>query len=129
MVSAAPSAAPSSRSAAAVRALQVKPNAATIARVLYRVTPPYQRTPYDVAERMLGRKLTAAERSAFRETWDRLTGKPPLGSGQRFAALTEKLARRGAANPKALAAYIGRKTYGPKRFQGMAAAGAMRRKG
>lgn len=98
-------------------------NAPAIARVLYRVTPPYKRTPYDVAERMLGRKLTAAERSSFREAWNRLTGKPPLGSGQRFAALTEELARRSdAKNPKALAAYIGRKTYGKKRFQAMATA-------
>ena len=95
----------------------MKPDAATIARVLYRVNPPYKRTPYEVAERMLGRKLTAAERSSFRETWNRLTGKPPLGSGQRFAALTEELASRGASNPRALAAYIGRKTYGKKRFQ------------
>ena len=94
-----------------MRSLQVKPNAAAIARVLYRVTPPYQRTPYDVADRMLGRKLTAAERSVFRETWNRLTRKPALGSGQRFASLTED------------------KTYGPKRFQAMSVAGAMRRKG
>lgn len=41
---------------------------------------------------------------------------PPLGSGQRFASLEEKLSRRGIRNPGALAASIGRKKYGAKRF-------------
>jgi len=42
--------------------------------------------------------------------------KPPLGSGARFAALKGKLAAKGAKDPGALAAYIGRKKYGKKRF-------------
>lgn len=42
--------------------------------------------------------------------------KPPLGSGQRFKALEGKLSTRGVRNPAALAAYIGRKKYGAKRF-------------
>lgn len=43
-------------------------------------------------------------------------GKPPLGSGQRFADLESKLRGRGIRNPAALAASIGRKKYGPKKF-------------
>lgn len=50
--------------------------------------------------------------------------KPPLGSGERFAKLENALARRpGVTNPGALAAYIGRKKYGKKRFQKLAAQG------
>lgn len=49
--------------------------------------------------------------------------KPPLGSGQRFAALQSELARTGAKNPGALAAWIGRKRYGKAKFQAMAAKG------
>jgi hypothetical protein len=43
--------------------------------------------------------------------------KPPLGSGERFAQLKSKLAAKGARDPGALAAAIGRKKYGKKRFQ------------
>lgn len=49
--------------------------------------------------------------------------KAPLGSGARFKALTGQLASKGAKNPKALAASIGRKKYGNAKFQGLAAAG------
>lgn len=53
------------------------------------------------------------------------------GSGARFRALSHKLGhRRGryhVRDPKALAAAIGRKKYGKKRFQAMAAAGRRRR--
>ena len=52
--------------------------------------------------------------------------KPKLGSGARFKALTRKLASKGASNPKALAAYIGRKKYGAKKMASMAAAGRRR---
>lgn len=41
---------------------------------------------------------------------------PPLGSGERFASLESKLSRRGIRNPAALAASIGRKKYGSKKF-------------
>lgn len=40
-----------------------------------------------------------------------------------FKKLTKKLAGKGAKNPKALAAYIGRKKYGKKKFQKAAAKG------
>lgn len=53
--------------------------------------------------------------------------RPKLGSGGRFRALKSKLARRGARNPGALAAYIGRKRYGKKRFAKLSAAGRRRR--
>jgi len=49
--------------------------------------------------------------------------KPRLGSGQRFKSLKKKLAKGGAKNPAALAASIGRKKYGKKKFQKLAAAG------
>jgi hypothetical protein len=43
--------------------------------------------------------------------------KAPLGQGGRFAALEQNLSKRpGVTNPGALAAYIGRKKYGAKRF-------------
>ena len=50
--------------------------------------------------------------------------KPPLGSGQRFKELEGKLEARGnVKNPAALAAYIGRKKYGKKRFGQLGAKG------
>ncbi len=50
--------------------------------------------------------------------------KPKLGSGARFKALEAKLAHRpGVTNPAALAAYIGRKKYGSKRFAKLGAYG------
>jgi len=52
--------------------------------------------------------------------------KPKLGTGKRFAALTKSLAERGAKDPGALAAFIGREKYGKKKFQKLAAKGAAR---
>jgi hypothetical protein len=50
--------------------------------------------------------------------------KPKLGSGKRFQNLEHKLVGRGGVdNPAALAAYIGRKTYGPKKFAKLSAGG------
>ena len=43
-----------------------------------------------------------------------------LGTGARFAALTSKLAAKGAKAPKALAAWIGRKKFGKAKFAGLA---------
>ena len=53
--------------------------------------------------------------------------KPKLGSGKRFKQLTSKLKKKGAKNPKALAAFIGRKKYGKKKMAAMAAKGRKRR--
>ena len=55
------------------------------------------------------------------------TRKPKLGSGKRFKQLTSKLKKKGAKNPKALAAFIGRKKYGKKKMTKMAAAGRKRK--
>ena len=52
-----------------------------------------------------------------------MKNKPKLGSGTRFKQLTNKLAKRGVKNPKALAAYIGRKKYGKTKFQQLASKG------
>lgn len=41
---------------------------------------------------------------------------PKLGSGARFKKLSAHLAARGASNPDALAAFIGRKRYGAKKM-------------
>jgi hypothetical protein len=54
---------------------------------------------------------------------------PPLGSGQRFNKLKNKLASQGANNPQALAAYIGRKKYGDAKMQRMAALKRMHNRG
>jgi len=52
-------------------------------------------------------------------------GKKP-GSGERFKKLEGDLEERGAKNPGALAAYIGRKKYGKGRFQKLASRGRKR---
>lgn len=49
-----------------------------------------------------------------------------IGSGRRFAQLERTLAARGAKNPAALAAAIGRKKYGAARMAELAAAGRRR---
>jgi len=54
--------------------------------------------------------------------------KARLGSGERFRALTAKLRRRGVKNPKALAAWIGRRKFGKRRMAQLAAAGRRRRR-
>jgi hypothetical protein len=52
--------------------------------------------------------------------------KPPVGSGKRFTALRRALAAKGARNPGALAAWIGRKKFGATRFARLSAAGRRR---
>ena len=49
------------------------------------------------------------------------------GSGKRFKQLSSKLKKKGAKDPKALAAWIGRKKYGPKKFAKLSAKGKKRR--
>lgn len=51
-----------------------------------------------------------------------------VGSGRRFRRLESKLAAKGAKNPGALAAFIGRRKYGKARFAQLAAAGRRRGK-
>ena len=52
--------------------------------------------------------------------------KPKLGTGERFSNLKKSLARKGVRDPGALAASIGRKKYGTKRFGKLAAKGRRR---
>ena len=53
-----------------------------------------------------------------------MKSKGKLGSGQRFASLKSKLAKEpGIKNPAAVAASIGRKKYGAKKFASLAAKG------
>ncbi len=49
--------------------------------------------------------------------------KPKLGTGARFAKLQGHLKQEGASNPGALAAYIGRKKFGAKKFAKLSAGG------
>ena len=52
-----------------------------------------------------------------------------LGGGGRFAKLKKKLGKRkGVKNAGALAAYIGRKKYGKKKFQSLARKGKRRKR-
>lgn len=48
---------------------------------------------------------------------------PPLGSGKRFANLEHSLSAKGAHNPGALAAWIGRKKYGNAKFSKLSQGG------
>lgn len=48
---------------------------------------------------------------------------PKLGTGGRFKKLKGQLAAKGATDPAALAAWIGRKKYGKEKFQKLAAKG------
>ena len=58
-----------------------------------------------------------------------MVDKMAAGGGGRFAALEGKLSKeKGVADPGALAAYIGRRKYGPARMAAMAAAGERRGK-
>lgn len=52
----------------------------------------------------------------------------PVGTGARFKKLKRKLAAKGAHNPAALAAYIGRKKYGRPGFAALSAAGRGRKR-
>jgi hypothetical protein len=49
--------------------------------------------------------------------------KPKLGSGKRFSNLENSLSKSGAKNPAALAAFIGRKKFGKKKFSKLSAKG------
>jgi len=65
---------------------------------------------------------TLAERRAARRQYQKAKRKP-VGEGSRFRALEKSAKLGGAKNPAAVAAAIGRKKYGKKRFQKMAAKG------
>ena len=54
--------------------------------------------------------------------------KPKLGTGKRFKDLDYKLKKKGAKDPKALAAYIGRRKYGPEKFAKLSKKGKKKRR-
>lgn len=65
------------------------------------------------AKKKAGGLAMRAANEAKRATSKR---KPKLGSGARFKKLKAQLAAQGVEDPAALAAHIGRKKYGPKKF-------------
>src|SRR6266496_688884 len=69
----------------------------------------------------------AVEKSLDMSEFDSRTTEVEEEERGRFAKLAAKLAAKGAKNAKALAAYIGRKKYGKKAFQAMAAAAHKRK--
>jgi len=73
-------------------------------------------------------KSTLAQRRAARKKYKRVAAKAKPGAGPRFKAVKESARLGGAIDPGAVAAAIGRKKYGKKRFQAMAAAGRKRAK-
>lgn len=52
-----------------------------------------------------------------------MANKPKLGTGKRFHNLEHSLSAKGASNPGALAAWIGRKKFGAKKFAKLSAGG------
>lgn len=54
--------------------------------------------------------------------------KGKLGTGSRFKRLKKALGKKGARSPGALAAWIGRKKYGKKRFAKLSAKGRRRKR-
>lgn len=69
------------------------------------------------------KKASPAKRKAARANYEKVAKKAKPGSGKRFAAVEKAAAASGAENPAAVAAAIGRKKYGAKKFAKMGAAG------
>jgi len=79
-----------------------------------------------MARKKRRKKPSAAVRRA-RAAYEAAKKKFRPGEGGRFAALEKAIAARGdVRNPAAVAAAIGRKKYGKKRFQQMAVQGRKR---
>ena len=73
-------------------------------------------------------KASLATRRRLRRNYKAVAKRSKPGSGARFKALTKAIAAGGARNPAAVAAAQGRKKYGKKKFQKMAAAGRKKRR-
>jgi hypothetical protein len=72
----------------------------------------------------MGRSIPLNKKATFKGGANQPASKAKLGSGGRFKALKNTLAHEGGvSNPGALAAAIGRKKFGKKKFQGLAAKG------
>lgn len=72
-------------------------------------------------------RMSLAIRRRRRKEQQRIQASAPLGSGERFRAVARAAAAGGAKNPEAVAASVGRRKFGAKRFA-MLAAIARRRK-
>lgn len=75
---------------------------------------------------MATRKASLKTRRAARTKQKRVQKKAKLGTGKRFKAVAASAKAGGARDPGAVAAAAGRKKYGKKRFQKMAAKGRKR---
>ena len=65
----------------------------------------------------------AYAKKKWQEQVKKMGAKGKLGAGGRFKAIEEKAKKYGAENPEAVAAAVGRKKWGKKKFQAMAVAG------
>jgi len=74
-------------------------------------------------------KASLAIRRRARMAQKKVQKTAKLGSGKRFAAVARAAKAGGARDPQAVAAAIGRKKYGRKRFAKMAARGRKRKRG
>lgn len=63
---------------------------------------------------------TLETRQRLRNAQEKTQKTAQLGSGARFEALRKSVAAGGARNPDAVAAAVGRKKYGKKRYQKLA---------
>jgi len=81
-----------------------------------------------MARRKKRGKGKIAKSTALAEAHKKVMKKTKPGTGKRFKSLEEKLAKKGAKSPGALAAWIGRKKYGSKKFQQMAAKARKKKK-
>ena len=73
---------------------------------------------------MVQKKLAKSTKLA--REYKKTMKKTKLGSGKRFAKLSETLEEKGTKSPKALAAWIGRKKYGKKKMTAIAIKGKKR---
>ncbi len=71
----------------------------------------------------MAKKAPLAKRRATRKNVTKVKKLSKLGSGARFKAMVKAAKASGARNPKAVAAAIGRKKYGPKKLTALAKAG------
>lgn len=72
-------------------------------------------------------KASLKTRRRLRKAAARATRTKKLGTGSRFKAVAASAKASGARNPKAVAAAVGRKKFGKKKFQKLAARGRKRR--
>lgn len=81
-----------------------------------------------LGERAHSKKKGSAKVKAARKEYEKVAKTSKPGSGKRFSALEKSLKAEGVRDPGAVAASIGRKKYGAKRYAKMSAAGRKRAK-